>query len=280
MSDYTYLSLGAGLQSSTIAEMVVEGELDKPDLVIFADTGDEPDFVYEQVEYLEGRLAGVGVELVTVSAGSLPDDLQSATKRFAAIPVFSQINGKRGRLKRQCTSDYKIEPITKELKRHLLARGLAKQDGRGVVVTCQVENWLGISLDEVQRMKPARESWLDHRWPLIDRRMTRNDCRQWLKRHDLRIPGKSSCRICPFHSDSYWRAMRDTSTRDWQFVTGFDTSLRENSSRFAATAKGELYLHRQCIPLAEVDLRTPEKLGQMRLLDDDTTVCDEGYCFV
>ena len=53
--DFTYLSCGAGVQSGTIVEMIVEGELPMPDLIMFADTGDEPQYVYDHVKYLKTR---------------------------------------------------------------------------------------------------------------------------------------------------------------------------------------------------------------------------------
>ena len=41
-----FLSLGAGVQSSTLALMIANGELEPVDSAIFADTGWEPRKVY------------------------------------------------------------------------------------------------------------------------------------------------------------------------------------------------------------------------------------------
>jgi len=283
--NYTYLALGGGVQSGTLAEMIAVGELPAPDSVLFADTGDEPVYVYDHIDYLRGRLAAVGVELATVSAGNLIDALMSGTGRFAAIPAFTVNDGQRGRLKRQCTTDYKIVPIEREIKRRLLSLGLATQNKVGAIrvkrTAVNVAALLGISLDEVARMKPSRTPWIMNQWPLIERRMTRGDCVLWLQRRGLPVPQKSSCRICPFHNDRHWRDMKDTAPADWNHVVDFDRSLRdERGGRFAATATGSLYLHSSCIPLAEIDLRTPEEQGQMRLFEDTNDVCDEGYCFI
>lgn len=284
MADYTYMSLGGGIQSGTMAEMIAVGELPAPDLVVFADTHDEPDYVYRYIEYLRGRLAAVGVEVEIVSAGNLIDALMSGAGRFAAIPAFTVNEGQRGRLRRQCTREYKITPIESEIRRRLVTRGLANPNKSGSILInkgVQVEAWLGISLDEVARMKPSRTAWITNRWPLIEQRMTRGDCVQWLTRHGLPIPKKSSCRICPYHNDTYWRQMRDNEPGDWQAVVDFDNSLRDSrASRFVATATGDLYLHSSCVPLADVDLRTPEDRGQLRLFEDDGDMCDEGYCFI
>ena len=136
MSDFTYLSLGAGVQSSTIAEMIVEGELPLVDKVLFADTGDEPDYVYWQVEYLNKRLSSVNLRVETLTIGNMIEHLYEADRRFAAMPVFTvnKETGKVGKMKRQCTSEYKVAIIEKRVKQELLNRGMAKQDGRGIGV--------------------------------------------------------------------------------------------------------------------------------------------------
>lgn len=269
------LSLGAGVQSSTLVEMVVEGELPRPDMIVFADTGNEPQYVYDQVVYLAGRLAGVGLELTRVTAGDMVEDVYGPG-RFAAMPLFtrSKVDGSIGRLRRQCTNEYKVAPIHKAIKAELLRRGLARQQKNGVYVNkgVFVETWLGISLDEVERMRPSRDKWQHSRWPLVERRMRRGDCMNWLTRHGLPVPGKSSCILCPYHDDAHFNDMRDTRPDDWGQVVEFDHDLRNNRLRLAATLKGDVYLHRTCIPIGEVDL-DPNR-NQMAF-----AFCDEGYCW-
>lgn len=280
-------SLGGGVQSSTIAEMVVEGELPRPDVFIFVDTGDEPDYVYRQIEYLRGRLAMVDMPLVTVTAGNMVEDIYN-NGRFAAMPLFTKQlipisgfgveahNEQIGRLHRHCTFDYKVEPIEKWIRENLLGRGLARRNKSGAILVNKgitVETWLGISLDEVERMKPSRTKWIVNRWPLIDQRMTRQKCIEWLTAHSLPIPKKSACKRCPYHDTAYWRDMRDNRPGDWQEVTGFDNDLRNGRLRLAATSKGALFFTEECIPLTEIDLSTPQERGQ-------SEICDEGYCMI
>ena len=47
------LSLGAGVQSSTLALMIEHGEVPMVDCAIFADTGDEPKEVYKWLDFLK-----------------------------------------------------------------------------------------------------------------------------------------------------------------------------------------------------------------------------------
>lgn len=283
--DLTTISLGAGLQSSVLVEMVVEGDLPPVDVAIFADTGDEPQYVYDQVDYLRGRLDSVGIPLDTVQQSDMVDDLYKQG-RFAALPLFivqeKEISGfgakstvqKIGRGKRQCTHEYKITPIEKHLRQLLLRRGLAHQQTQGLYVNKEalVESWLGITLDEVERMKPCRTWFINFRWPLIDMRMTRQDCVRWLQERNLPVPEKSSCKRCPYHDNAYWRSMRDRYPDDWMEMIRFDKDLRDGTLRLTATSKGELFLHRECIPLSEVNIETQK--GQTSF-----SFCDEGYCW-
>ena len=57
MSDLRILSLGAGVQSSTLALMIEKGEVPMVDAAIFSDTFGEPKAVYEWLEWLKKQLS-------------------------------------------------------------------------------------------------------------------------------------------------------------------------------------------------------------------------------
>jgi hypothetical protein len=88
----------------------------------------------------------------------------------------------------------------------------------------EVELWLGISLDEFQRMKPSDAKYLSHRWPLIEKRMDREDCHAWLKAHGLPSPVKSSCVFCPYHNKAGWREIKNGP--DWSKAVEVDQAIR------------------------------------------------------
>ena len=82
-----FLSLGAGVQSSTLALMIAHGELEPVDAAIFADTGWEPKKVYAWLDWLEKQLP---FPVHRVQRGNLREDLiqrrNSTGQRFAAVP--------------------------------------------------------------------------------------------------------------------------------------------------------------------------------------------------
>jgi hypothetical protein len=108
--DFTYLSLGAGVQSTAMLIMSALGTHSCPraDVAIFADTGDEPAWVYDHLETLKQWSP---IPIHVCSKGHLSQDvkdrLTGMKKRFAAIPAWT--TGKDGReapLRRQCTREY------------------------------------------------------------------------------------------------------------------------------------------------------------------------------
>lgn len=247
------LSLGAGVQSTTLALMASKSEIGPmPDCAIFADTQWEPQNVYDHLSWLESILP---FPVHRVTAGSIREAIlnkQNTTGgRFASVPYFTS-NGGMGR--RQCTSEYKINPIEKK------QRELLGYKPRQRIPVASVEVWIGISTDEIQRMKDPRNKWQVNRWPLIERRMSRQDCLKWMKDNGYPQPPKSSCIGCPYHSDRQWREMRDFEPDAWSDACYIDSQMR-----LGGPVRGKRhaeYMHRSLKPLEEVDLTTPIEKGQ------------------
>ena len=147
-------------------------------------------------------------------------------------------------LRRQCTREYKIEPIERAVRSFL---GV-KRVPRGV----RVEALIGISWDEVQRMKPSRTPWVDNRYPLVDARLTRRDCLRIAAEAGLAEPKKSACVFCPFHDDKYWLNLRDNHPEEFARAVAFDVAIRDMSK---SGIKGQMFLHRSLKPLQMADFR-------------------------
>ena len=85
----TALSRGAGVQSTTLALLGVDGALPRLDVAIFADTGWEPAAVYARLDRLTPVLTAVGIPLHRVSAGDLRADALDSAHRFVSIPYYT-----------------------------------------------------------------------------------------------------------------------------------------------------------------------------------------------
>lgn len=260
------LSFGAGVQSTTLALLAANGLITPmPDVAIFADTGWEPKAVYDHLEWLEQHVA-LPFPILRVQAIDLRAQIldRSAQRdgRFVSVPFFLE-NG--GINRRQCTREAKIDPVRKEIRRLL---GL--KPGQHAT-SYRVEQWIGISTDEMVRMKTARDAWIINRWPLIEERMSRNDCLTWLKKQGYPEPPKSACIGCPYRSNRSWREMREQDPASFEDAVHVDHALRRHGG--ARNMRQAEFMHRACRALATVDFERAEASDQMSFLDECDGVC-------
>lgn len=238
--DLRVLSLGAGVQSSCMALMAASGEIEPPDFCLFADTQWEGRATYEWLAKLEEWLP---FPVVRVTHG----DIRS--KRGAGrMPWYISNDGTRGILSRACTSRFKIDPMAKYLK----ARIDWKNGER-------VEKLLGITTDEAHRMKTSRERWEHLSYPLIDLRMRRGDCIEWMRSHGYPDPPKSACIGCPFKRDTLWLHLKNN------YPDEFEDACRFEEEFGGVVAKHPAFLHDSITPLRDVEFKNehqPDLFGQ------------------
>lgn len=289
------LSLGAGVQSTTVFHRAGRGELPHVDVAIFSDTQWEPQAVYDHLDELINKFSpkyGIPIEVVT--AGNLREDaMVSEGKRWASMPLYTKQQDKesKGMIKRQCTAEYKIQPIERYIKTEVLELPVRSRWPKEQVV----RQWFGISTDEVTRIsyptrrqnkrtkvkgllqeeervevveKPIR--WKSNYYPLIgletfsDKRrkvhrefgrMTRADCLRWMEEAGLPQPPRSACIGCPYHSNEEWRRIKEN-PQEWEDAVEFDERIRDSGG-----TRGQCFLHRSCQPLVQIDFNKEDEGG-------------------
>ncbi|MAH44903.1 hypothetical protein CMI37_03690 [Candidatus Pacearchaeota archaeon] len=264
--DYTYLALGAGVQSTALLLMCDKGLFNapRPDVAIFSDTQSEPGYITEQVEALR---AISSIPVVTVTAGNLGEDYIRAAVhgegRASSIPCFTKdAADNRGMIQRQCTRDYKVDPIEKWVRKSL---GYQPRQRIKESVRCL----MGISLEEASRMKPSRTGWIDNQYPLVDERIRRDQCLDIVAEHDWPTPQKSACIFCPFRSNAGWQYYKERQPEIFAEAVAFDKAIRKQ-----VRLRADAYLHRSCKPLDEIDFT-----GGQLTFDFFQDEC-EGHCGV
>lgn len=276
MSQVRVLSLGAGVQSTTLALMAAHGFIGPmPDCAIFADTGWEPAAVYEHLKWLSSPNV-LPFPVYNVTAGNIREHTIAKTnttgQRFASVPWFVlSPKGKPGMGRRQCTKEYKLRPVQRKVVD--LLNGKRPKGG--------AEVWVGISTDESWRMKPSRVQYIVNRHPLIEAGVSRRLCFDWLEERGYPVvrpenatldnpqwPPKSSCIGCPFHDDTQWRGLTPSEFADAVVV---DRAIRHQPGM-----RGQQFMHRSLKPLDQVDFSTAEERGQLNLFLNEC----EGMCGV
>ena len=271
MKKLRILSLGAGVQSSTLAMLIEQGKVPMVDAAIFADVGAEPDNVIEWLQWLKTK---VSYPIYVVQWRNLKEDLINVTKGLeqrVPIPFFSlSDNGKIGMNRRQCTADYKIKPVTQKIRSLL---GLKK--GQKATKDMQVELLMGISLDEVQRMKTNPIKYINNIYPLIDLRWSRLDCINWFEKNYKVKPPRSACTFCPFHNNTEWLRVKENK-KEWEEVIKLEKAFIDNKELIKEKTgiKDKIFFTRKCIPINEVDF--DENTDQLDLFNNEC----EGMCGV
>lgn len=300
------ISLGAGVQSSTMALMAAHGEImPMPDCAIFADTQSEPQSVYEWLTWLETQLP-FPVYRVTVGSleidetrirrskksnklymkGSIPafvlstelvpvkweetytdNPLLDEDDRWTLTPIEWAERSKKGLLGRKCTSDYKIIPLQRKVREII---GIKRQK-QGMDVLCEM--MLGISTDEAHRMKDSRVAYIRNTFPLIEQSISRQDCLLWMQSHGYPEPPRSACVFCPFHSDDEWIRLRDDEPEEFARAIKFERSI-QGAQRNQEVLRGIPYLHSSCQPLDTIDFQPKTQSAQASLFGNEC----EGMC--
>lgn len=255
------LSLGAGVQSTTLALLAAHGEIAAPHCAIFADTGWEPKAVYEHLAWLQSPNV-LPFPVHIVSAGNLRTDTLRRSNttggRFAAVPWFMLMpNGKAAMGRRQCTKEYKLRPVQRKVVE--LLGGKRPKAGATMLI--------GISKDEAARAKPSQVQYIVNTFPLLDLGMSRRDCKTWLAARGYSAP-RSACTGCPFLSDAERRLQTPEDVSDNIFV---DAAIRKQPG-----FRGQQFMHRSMKPLDQVDLSTAEERGQLNMFNNEC----EGMCGV
>ena len=248
------LSLGVGVQSSTLLMMYELGVIGpRPDYALFANTLWEPRKVYQYLQWLREHTS---IPIIEVTRGDLVesaltvrrtrDGQRTYIKTGVPVHMVDRVTGERAGVgMRACTRDFKIALINAKA-RQLLGGG--PQRGNEVRVMMAI----GISLDEVDRMKPNPKKWIKSHWPLVDAGMSRADCLAWMEEHGYPLPPKSACIHCGWRDDDQWLALEPD---EFAEAVRIDYALRDAYAQ-TNTIKGVPYLHESRIPLDQVKFKS------------------------
>jgi len=259
------ISLGLGVQSTALYLMSSLNKIERADYAIFADTGGEYKHTYQTLKDLKSwKNKNNGIEILVTKENNLLKDLlkgeNQSGDRFPGIPGFTkQEDESISMVRRQCTSEYKIKPIIKTLRK---LHGLKKYQRMK-----PTKMYLGISLDEIQRAKISSSYNIDYCYPLIDKRMTRKMCIDFFKKTTLETPKKSACVFCPFHSNRDWKRLKEGDHNGWDLAVKVDKAIR--NSFIDRGKKGKMYLHNSGKPLNDVYLQEDQ---------EELFMCEEGFC--
>mgnify|MGYP001229591454 FL=1 len=264
MKKVRILNLGAGVQSTTIALRIATGEYPPIEAAIFADTQEEPSAVYRHLQWLIEQTKDKFPTLVRTK-GRIGDDLLRGDgghgNRFASIPAFTlnAETGDTGKLKRQCTAEYKLDVIERTIRREVLGlkfRGRVPKD-------VEIIQIMGLSFDEPGRILRTRANMtgthFKPEFPLAESYETRANCKEYLESVVPYEVPRSACVFCPFHNNEEWRRIKETDPVAWARAVEIDEGLRIPGLIVNRKMDQAMFLHRQCVPLEQADIEGPDR---------------------
>jgi len=255
MKEVNVMAFGAGVQTIALLIASLEGDYPiKPDFCVFGDPQYEHPKTYEALRFYEKYALERGVRIITGTNGNIKKDVLTPNKRSPTLPFWTEDgtylkSGKLdgGKLLRQCTFEYKIAVVGKVTRKEL---GYKKGQ---VVRDHHVNVWLGISIDESQRMKESKVHWQTIKWPLIEMKWSRATCIKYIESKGLPVPIKSSCVICPFHNNATWRDLKQNDPKLWEAACDWDDEARRVALA-NGKIKSRIYVHKSMVPLRDANL--------------------------
>jgi hypothetical protein len=267
MTQLRTFSYGGGVQSTAALVLAAQKKIDFP-VFLFCNVGDDsehPATLRYVREIAVPYAATQGVELHELrhvrrdgTEETLYRKLTRESSRSTGIPIY--LEGAGAPARRSCTSEFKIRRMAVWQRRHGATRAAPAITG------------LGISLDEFQRART--DSGIDTQvleYPLIDMRLTRQDCMNIIERAGLPVPPKSSCWFCPFHRIPAWQKLKRETPELFDRAIALEQTL---SNRSEMLGRGKVFLTRKLRPIDTV-------VGnQTDMFDDADDACESGFCMV
>ncbi len=274
--NYDILSYGAGTPSTTLALMSCENAMcGKPyphsevpvyDAVIFCDLHSEPSWVYKQAEFTAAVCTQAGIPFYRLDSDLYGDFTRNFGRaRTACIPFWTlSEDGKKGRMPRQCTYDYKIKAIEKFVRYELLRY---RPRERTLSFDVHAHNLhMGIMWEEQHRAKESKQKLFTNCYPLVKMGWTRSRCFDYNKNAWGLATMASCCLFCPFHTNYFYRHIREHEPNCYACALRVDELAETHQAR--PPLKSKLYLSKSLKRLRDL---TNEDCGDMRAF-----LCQEG----
>mgnify|MGYP001557854009 CR=1 FL=1 len=176
------ISYGGGVDSTAMTLQLLKDD-ERPDLIIFADTGAEWPETYKFIDEFDAWLKKFGLEITRIQCKEGPMYEYMLERRWTPSRLYPS------HIER-----WKIRPILQYLKTW-------RQEQ-------PVEMCIGIDYDEADRMASPRRKYITNRYPLVEAEIGRRGAEALIKEVGLPMPIKSGCFFCPYQLTPRWLRLK------------------------------------------------------------------------
>ena len=240
------------MSAENVKKGIVHPEVPIYDAIIFCDLNCEPPWVYTQVDFIASVCGQYGIPFYILDTFIFEDQARRVQNgKFVKIPLWTMSEGKRGKLRRTCTIDYKIVLIQQFVKYNLL--GYKKKQRFKPEDIGAHEMHIGFSAEEKRRVSESLHPMFVNKFPLVDMGLERKDNYQYILEEWGLETKASACYICPFHKNYFFGYLRNHHPYEYEALTDFDRILGKKSDSGAVTS--DLYISYSCKRVCDL---TPE----------------------
>jgi len=256
---------GGGTQSTSAICLEHAGIIPKPDIIVMVNTGRESSAALEyQKKYMMPLCEDMGVDYVIVPKEKYATyDLVGPDPDYPLPGYFTEYDGRKengdclGKQPAYCSDKWKTE---------VMHRYLNERYGEKELTKSGVDLWMGMSLDEANRIKYPSGKW-QKRYPLFEMLITRQMAIQIVEDYGLPTPPRSLCWMCPNRDDGMWRELKENFPEDFQRAVEHEKEIQKTWPW--------LWLHKSGMPLDQIDFKAAKPV-QIDLIQ----FCDTGVCGV
>lgn len=212
------------------------------DLICFCDLGKEPPWVMEQVRFIEKACLKAGIKFEVLRSPLYEDYLNNfGNKRVVSIPFWTVgEDGKKGRMLRNCTLEYKIGLIQKYVRWELL--GYKKGQRTKPEDLKAHEMHIGFSFEEKHRCRENPHKMFFNVFPLVEMQLERKDNYAYIRDVWGLKTKASACSFCPYHRNYFFQHLKQNAEDEYKDLVAFDEMLEREQPNTKITSK--LYISR------------------------------------
>lgn len=212
------------------------------DAILFCDLGEEPRWVYDQVYFIQCACEDVGIPFYILESNLHSDYIKNFGKsRVVSIPFWTvDENGKKGKMMRNCTLDYKINVMQKFVRLNLLGYKKGQRTKQEDIKSHEMH--LGFSKEEEKRCRGNPHKMFVNKFPLYDMNLTRADNYAYIKDVWGLETKASACTFCPFHRNYFFKYLKENHPKEYDQVVVLDEILEEKQPMTKIRSK--LYISR------------------------------------
>ena len=215
-----------------------------------ADTQGEHPETYEYIDkYVEPYIKEKGIRFTTLVTPVHDGKGIAPTASLEEFCLARKMTPSR--MNRWCTERFKIKRIA----------NYVRDSGHRPAIAV-----MGISWDESHRIHESHSRVYSFEYPLVDKRLTREDCERIIQNYGWPVPPKSGCFYCPFQRLRGWRDLYHRHPDLFKRARNLEES-QQHYPRYVLAGNGST--------LAKIAVSLGE--GSMKL-DDFGDSCKDGYC--